>query len=142
MKVELTPIAMKQKIKVKKPKRKPTAPTATRKEMEYYWSLPFEEQQKLFETKGIIISRKYPNFCDGPDSPYVNKAVARTRCYYPEDMEKMKSMTDDERWAYKDHLDTIGRFYYDDNYHVDTPELDEFTKECGINLEDFIIKDK
>ncbi len=89
-----------------------------------------------------IVSRKYPNWCEGADSTYRNNTIAKTRCYYPEDIEKMKSMTDDEIWDYKDHLDDIGRFYYDDNYHIDTPALDKLIEEYGIDMNKFIIKDK
>ena len=92
--------------------------------------------------KDIIVSRKYPNWCDGPETQYRNNTIAKTRCYYPEDLEKMKTMTKEEQFSYKDYLDKIGRFYYDDNYHVDTPALDRVTKEYGVDLSKFIIKDK
>ncbi len=88
-----------------------------------------------------LISRKCPNWCEPEDSTYVNKTIAKRIRYYPEDVEKMKTMTDDEVWAYKDHLDEIGRFYYDDNYHIDTPDLDRVTKEYGIDMSKYIMKD-
>ena len=90
----------------------------------------------------VIISRENPNWCDGPEYRYRNNTIARTRCYYPEDLKKMETMSKKEVYAFKDHLDRIGRFYYDDNYHVDTPELDEYFKEHGIDISKFIIKDK
>ena len=51
-----------------------------------------------------------------------------------------ETMTKKEIHAYKDYLDKIGRFFYDDNYHVDTPELDEFFKRHNIDINKFIIK--
>ena len=102
----------------------------------------FEKGSGTKEGKNIIVSRKYPNWCDGPETQYRNNTIAKTRCYYPEDLEKMKTMTKEEQFSYKDYLDKIGRFYYDDNYHVDTPALDRVTKEYGVDLSKFIIKDK
>ena len=102
----------------------------------------FEKGSGAKEGKNIIVSRKYPNWCDGPETQYRNNTIAKTRCYYPEDLEKMKTMTKEEQFSYKDYLDKIGRFYYDDNYHVDTPALDRVTKEYGVDLSKFIIKDK
>ncbi len=89
-----------------------------------------------------IVSRKYPNWCEGADSTYRNNTIAETVRYYPEDVEKMKTMTRDEKWDYMDYLDKTGRFYYDDNYHVDTPALDKLIEEYGIDMNKFIIKDK
>ena len=135
MKVELKPTIVNQKTnfftKVKKyicSKLKPLAKDT------------FEKGVNKTE-KDVIVSRKYPNWCDGPDSGYRNNTIAKRICYYPEDEKIMETMTPKEKWAYKDHLDKIGRFYYDDNYHVDTPELDKVMKEYGINIEDYIIKD-
>ena len=92
--------------------------------------------------KDIIVSRKYPNWCDGPETQYRNNTIAKRVLYYPEDLEKMKTMTEDEAILYKRHLDKIGRFYYDDNYHIDTPALDEFFKKYNIDINKYIIKDK
>lgn len=89
-----------------------------------------------------IVSRKYPNWCEGADSTYRNDTIAERRLYYPEDIEKMESMTRNEKLDYKYYLNKIGRFYYDDNYHVDTPELDEFFKRHNIDLNKYIIKDE
>ena len=91
--------------------------------------------------KKILVSRKHPNWCDAPEDGYKNNTIAKTRCYYPEDIKKMETMTKEERYRYMDHLDKIGRFYYDDNYHIDTPALDRVTKEYGVDLSKFIIKD-
>ena len=38
--------------------------------------------------KDIIVSRKYPNWCDGPETQYRNNTIAKTRCYYPDDVKK------------------------------------------------------
>ena len=102
----------------------------------------FEKQAVEKVEKKIIISRKHPNWCDMPEDGYRNNTIARTRCYYQEDEKRMESMSEETALLYKRHLDDIGRFYYDDNYHVDTPELDEITKEYGIDLNKFIIKDE
>ena len=136
MKVELTPQITTQKIKltdgVKNIVRK----------LKPLKNDTFEKQVAEKVEKKIIISRKHPNWCDMPEDGYRNNTIARTRCYYPEDEKKMESMTKEEVWAYKDYLDDIGRFYYDDNYHVDTPELDEFFKRHNINIDDYVIKDE
>ena len=90
----------------------------------------------------VIVSRKNPNWCDGPETQYRNNTIAKTRCYYPEDVKKMETMSKEERFKYMDYLDKNGRFYHDDNYHVDTPALDRVTKEYGVDISKFIIKDK
>ena len=136
MKVELTPQITTQKIKLTDGVKNIV------KKLKPLKNDTFEKQAAEKIEKKIIISRKHPNWCDMPEDGYRNNTIARTRCYYPEDEKKMESMTKEEVWAYKDYLDDIGRFYYDDNYHVDTPELDEITKEYGIDLNKFIIKDE
>ena len=141
MKVELTPTITNQKLnlltKVKRfflGKTKPIPndtfekKTAAKAEMEAY-------------DKRRIVSRKHPNWCDAPEDGYRNNTIAERICYYPEDRKKMETMTPKERWEYKDYLDSIGRFYYDDNYHVDTPALDRVTKEYGVDLSKFVIKE-
>ena len=102
----------------------------------------FEKGGAEQSEKKIIVSRKHPNWCDAPEDGYRNNTIAKTRCYYPDDVKKMENMTKEEQFKYKDYLDKIGRFYYDDNYHVDTPALDRVTKEYGVDLSKFIIKDK
>ncbi len=102
----------------------------------------FEKSAQAESTgKKIIVSRKNPNWCDGPEYNYRNNTIAQRICYYPEDLKKMETMTKKEIHAYKDYLDKIGRFFYDDNYHIDTPELDKITKKYGIDIDKFIIKD-
>ena len=102
----------------------------------------FEKNGAEQAEKKIIVSRKHPNWCDAPEDGYRNNTIAETICYYPEDVKKMETMTKEERFRYMDYLDKIGRFYYDDNYHVDTPALDEFFKRYNIDINKYIIKDK
>ena len=137
MKVELTPTITNQKVslftKVRKffsNKLKPLTKDT------------FEKGGAEKNERDIIVSRKHPNWCDTPEDGYRNNTIAKRVLYYPEDLKKMKTMTKEEQFKYKDYLDKIGRFYYDDNYHVDTPALDRVTKEYGIDLSKFIIKDK
>ena len=136
MKVELTPQITTQNIKLTDGVKNIV------KKLKPLKNDTFEKQAAEKVEKKIIISRKHPNWCDMPEDGYRNNTIARTRCYYPEDEKKMESMTKEEVWAYKDYLDDIGRFYYDDNYHVDTPELDEFFKRHNINIDDYVIKDE
>ena len=136
MKVELTPQITTQKIKLTDGVKNIV------KKLKPLKNDTFEKQAAEKVEKKIIISRKHPNWCDMPEDGYRNNEIAERICYYPEDVEKMESMTKEEAWAYKDYLDDIGRFYYDDNYHVDTPELDEFFKRHNINIDDYVIKDE
>ena len=136
MKVELTPQITNQKIKLTdgvknivrtlKPLKNDT----------------FEKQVAEKVEKKIIISRKHPNWCDMPEDGYKNNEIAERVCYYPEDVKKMESMTKEEAIEYSIELDKAGKYYYDDNYHVDTPELDEFFKRHNINIDDYIIKEE
>ena len=136
MKVELTPQITNQKIKLSDGVKKVVEKLKPLK------NDTFEKQSAEKVEKKIIISRKHPNWCDMPEDGYRNNTIARTRCYYPEDVKKMESMTKEEAIEYSIELDKAGKYYYDDNYHVDTPELDKITKEYGIDLNKFIIKDK
>lgn len=102
----------------------------------------FEKTTVEQTEKKIIVSRKNPNWCVAPEDGYRNNTVAQRICYYPEDVKKMETMSKKEIFEYKDYLDNIGRFYYDDgSYHVDTPALDKLTEEYGIDLNQFIVKD-
>ena len=136
MKVELTPQITNQKIKltdgVKNIVRK----------LKPLKNDTFEKQVAEKVEKKIIISRKHPNWCDMPEDGYRNNEIAERVCYYPEDIKKMESMTKEEAIEYSIELDKAGKYYYDDNYHVDTPELDEFFKRHNINIDDYIIKDE
>ena len=136
MKVELTPQITTQKIKLTDGVKNIV------KKLKPLKNDTFEKQAVEKVEKKIIISRKHPNWCDMPEDGYRNNTIARTRCYYPEDEKKMESMTKEEAIEYSIELDKAGKYYYDDNYHVDTPELDEITKEYGIDLNKFIIKDE
>ena len=137
MKVELTPTITNQKVSLfSKVKRFFVGKLKTLKKD------TFEKSAETTKDKNIIVSRKYPNWCDGPETQYRNNTIAKTRCYYLEDVKKMETMSKEERFKYMDYLDKNGRFYYDDNYHVDTPALDRVTKEYGVDISKFIIKDK
>ncbi len=86
-----------------------------------------------------LVSRKCPNWCEPEDSTYVNKTIAKRVCYYPEDEEKMETMTDDEKWKYMDYLDEIGRFYYGETLTKEKHE--EFMRKLGLDPEKYYIKD-
>ena len=136
MKVELTPQITNQRIKLSDGVKKVV------KRLKPLKNDTFEKQAAEKVEKKIIMSRKHPNWCDMPEDGYRNNTIARTRCYYPEDVKKMESMTKEEAIEYSIELDKAGKYYYDDNYHIDTPALDEFFKRHNINIEDYVIKDK
>ena len=101
----------------------------------------FEKNMEKKAEKKVIISRKHPNWCDMPEDGYKNNTIAKTICYYPEDVKKMESMTEDEAIKYSIELDKQGKYFYDDNFHVDIPSLDDFFTRHNINIKDFIVKD-
>ncbi len=86
-----------------------------------------------------LISRKYPNWCEPEDSTYVNNTIAERVNYYPEDVEKMKNMTRDEKWEYMEYLDKAGRFYYGETLTKEKHE--EFMRRLGLDPEKYYIKD-
>ena len=90
--------------------------------------------------KDIIVSRKYPNWCDGPETQYRNNTIAKRVLYYPEDLEKMKTMTKEEQFRYKDYLDKIGRFYYGETLTKEKHEA--FMRSLGLDPNEFYIRDK
>ena len=135
MKVELTPQITNQRIKLSDGVKKVV------KRLKPLKNDTFEKQSAEKVEKKIIISRKHPNWCDMPEDGYRNNTIAKRVCYYPEDIEKMKSMTKEEVWAYKDYLDSIGRSYEADS-SGSIKELEKFLNHCGIKLEDVLIKDK
>ena len=90
--------------------------------------------------KDIIVSRKNPNWCDGPETQYRNNTIAKRVLYYPEDLEKMKTMTEDEAILYKRHLDKIGRFYYGETLTKEKHEA--FMRSLGLDPNEFYIRDK
>ena len=100
----------------------------------------FEKGSGAKEGKNIIVSRKYPNWCDGPETQYRNNTIAKTRCYYPEDLEKMKMMTKEEQFKYKDYLDKIRRFYYSET--LTKKEHEAFMRSLGLDPNEFYIRDK
>ena len=136
MKVELTPQITNQKIKLSDGVKKVVEKLKPLK------NDTFEKQSAEKVEKKIIMSRKHPNWCDMPEDGYRNNTIAERICYYPEDVKKMESMSEEEAISYKIRLYQLGKYRIDDNYHVDTPELDKITKEYGIDLNKFIIKDK
>ncbi len=95
--------------------------------------------EKSSTTPPKIVSRKYPNWCEGADSTYRNPTIAETVHYYPEDVEKMKTMTKKEKWDYMDYLDKIGRFYYGET--LTKKEYEEFMCSLGLNPEKYYIKE-
>ena len=142
MKIELTPTITNQKVnlltKVKRfflGKTKPIPndtfekKAAAKAEMEAY-------------SKRRIVSRKHPNWCDAPEDGYRNNTMAETVCYYPEDIKKMESMTEDEAIKYSIELDKAKKYYYKKETAESLKELEAFLNRCGIKLEDVIIKDK
>ena len=91
--------------------------------------------------KNIIVSRKYPNWCDGPETQYRNNTIAETICYYPEDVKKMETMSENDAILYSRKLYKEGKFYYSDSAGS-LKGLEEFLHKCGKELKDVIIKDK
>ena len=90
--------------------------------------------------KDIIVSRKNPNWCDGPETQYRNNTIAETICYYPDDVKKMETMSKEERYKYMDYLDKIGRFYYDEPLAKN--EYETFMRSLGLDPNEFYIRDK
>ena len=136
MKVELTPQITTQKIKLTDGVKNIV------KKLKPLKNDTFEKQAAEKVEKKIIISRKHPNWCDMPEDGYRNNEIAKRVCYYPEDVKKMESMSEEEAILYKIRLYQLGKYRIDDNYHVDTPELDEFFKRHNINIDDYVIKDE
>ena len=90
-----------------------------------------------------LITRKYPNAI-GIKEDYSEKSknILQKRLYYPEDLQKMETMSEDEKIIYKRKLDKEKRYYYDNKYEPNTPTLNKYFQEHGINLDNFDIKDK
>lgn len=105
-------------------------------------SLPkdtFEKGGTEKSEKKIIVSRKHPNWCDTPEDGYRNNTIAKRVLYYPEDLKKMETMTEDEAILYKRQLDKIGRFYYGETLTKEKHEA--FMRSLGLEPNDFYIKD-
>ena len=101
----------------------------------------FEKGGAEKNEKDIIVSRKHPNWCDAPEDGYRNNTIARTRCYYQDDVKKMEKMSKEEAIQYSIKLDKEGRYYYSESAGS-LKELEEFLHKCGKELKDVIIKDK
>ena len=141
MKVELTPTITNQKVNLlTKVKRFLLAKTKPIPNDTFEKKAAAKAEMEAYE-KRRIVSRKHPNWCDAPEDGYWNNTVAERVFYYPEDIKKMESMTEDEAMKYRIELDQARKYYYDDNYHVDTPALDRVTKEYGVDLSKFVIKE-
>jgi len=102
----------------------------------------FEKCACSAKNKEVIVSREYPNWCEGANSKYRNNTIAERICYYPEDLKIMETMTEDEAIQYSIKLDNEGRYYHDPNFHMDAPELDAFFERHNIDIRDFVVKDK
>ena len=90
--------------------------------------------------KDVIVSRKYPNWCDGEDTQYVNRTFAKTICYYPEDEKRMEKMTREERCLYKYKLQKDGRYYEVESTQT-RKEFEEYVRSYGLDPEIFYIRD-
>ena len=100
----------------------------------------FEKNVEKQAEKKVIISRKHPNWCDMPEDGYKNNTVAKRICYYPDDVKKMESMTEDEKYLYKKHLRKMGNYYESEN-QGNLDELEEYLSKFNINLKDVLVKD-
>ncbi len=134
MKVELTPtITTKNTNFFTKVKRFVVGKLETLKEDRFerkYCRLPKDE---------VITFRKDPNWCESADSTYRNSTIAETVHYSPEDVEKMKTMTRDEKWDYMDYLDKTGQFYYGETLTKEDYEV--FMRSLGLDPEKYYIND-
>ena len=90
--------------------------------------------------KKILVSRKYPNWCDGEDTEYRNNTIATRVCYYPEDEKRMKNMSREQMCRYKDFLYDTGR-YYEVESSGSLKEFNDFMRSLGLDPEEFYIKD-
>ncbi len=90
--------------------------------------------------ESVLVSRKYPNWCDGPDTPYRNRTIATTTRYYPEDEKLMETMSDEEKCDYKYHLQKLGR-YYEEESSGSLKEFEEFARSLGLDPKKYYIKD-
>ena len=99
----------------------------------------FEKSSAEQTGKKIIVSRENPNWCDGPETGYRNNTIAQRICYYPEDLKKTESMTEDETILYKRNLYKEGRFYYGETLTKEKHE--KFMRSLGLDPEEFYIKD-
>ncbi len=142
MKVELTPTITNQKVNLlTKVKRFLLAKTKPIPNDTFEKKAAAKAEMEAYE-KRRIVSRKHPNWCDAPEDGYRNNTIARTRCYYPEDIKKMESMTEDEAMRYSIELDKAKKYYYKEETAESLKELEAFLNRCGIKLEDVVIKDK
>lgn len=97
------------------------------------------EKTSTEPAKKIIVSRKYPNWCDAPEDGYRNNTIAQRICYYPEDEKKMESMTKKEQRLYQDFLEKTGRYYIGET--LTKEEHEAFMRSLGLDPEQFYIRD-
>jgi len=83
-------------------------------------------------------AKKYPNWYGAPGENYGNN-VSYKIAYYPEDIEKMKSMTEEDVWRYKAELRAKGRCFKDTRPVVFSEKFTQFMKEYHLELEQFIV---
>jgi len=86
-----------------------------------------------------IKSRKYPNWLGLPGENFGN-TVGYKIAFYPEDMEKMKSMTKEEARSYRARLVADHKYYKDTSYRPMPEILKTYFAEHNINIDDFIVK--
>ena len=139
MKVELTPTITNQKVNLlTKVKRFLLAKTKPIPNDTFEKKAAAKAEMEAYE-KRRIVSRKHPNWCDAPEDGYRNNTIARTRCYYPEDIEKMKSMTEDEAMRYSIELDKAKKYYYKES--LTKQEFEDFMHSLGLDPEKYYIRD-
>lgn len=124
MKVELTPKLTNKKIKIKSTKvnffskmklfftskTKQIANDSFEKNKKYYPSELCEGEK--------LISKKVPNWCESPDAEYLNKTIADIICFYPEDIEKMEKMSEEEKIEYKIELYKQNKYRIKDKFKI------------------------
>ena len=139
MKVELTPTITNQKVNLlTKVKRFLLAKTKPIPNDTFEKKAAAKAEMEAYE-KRRIVSRKHPNWCDAPEDGYRNNTIARTRCYYPEDIEKTKSMTEDEAMRYSIELDKAKKYYYKES--LTKQEFEDFMHSLGLDPEKYYIRD-
>ena len=135
MKVELKPTIARKSLKnLRKMKAKSVA------NLKQAAKDTFNKTSAEQSEKKILVSRKYPNWCDGEDTQYVNHTIATRTCFYPEDERRMEKMTDEQKSLYRYNLIKTGRYYRVES-SGSLKELEEFLHSCGKELKDVLMQD-